>query len=62
MLELVPSRVYAGNSAWYIELKYNEVESKNKFEFLLYCSIVNSHFCYCTTVEIQCCSYEKKWE
>ena len=36
MLKLVPGRVYAGNSAWDIKLKYNEVESKNKFDFFLY--------------------------
>ena len=35
MLKLVPGRVYAGNSAWYIELKYKEVESKNKLVILL---------------------------
>ena len=62
MLKLVPGRVYAGNSAWYIELKYSEVESKNKFDFFLYCSIENFHLCYCGTVVLQCCTSEEKWK
>ena len=35
MLKLVPGRVYVGNSAWDIKPKYNDVESKNKFDFFL---------------------------
>ena len=39
MLKSVPDRFHAGNCEWDIKLKYNEVESKNKFDFFLYCSI-----------------------
>ena len=39
-----------------------KLRAKTNSIFFLYCSIANSHFCYCSTVVIQCCTSEEKWK
>ena len=64
MLKLVPGIFYAGVCAWYIKLKYNEVEIHN---FMYYCTVTqqynkNSQICRCSTTVIGCCTSEEKWK
>ena len=50
MLKLVPGPLNAEISAWHN--KFNTMKLK----------LVNSHFCGCSTVVIDCCRCEEKWK